>query len=120
MALIRINGVDMPEPTAYDFEFSDLDTEKTGRDLNFKLVRARKRSRVYSVSVAWENIGIDKLKKIVTATDPVFFQVRLFDMVSGQFVEKTMYAGNRTVKTSLVKPDLSDAIGSISFNLIEQ
>ena len=120
MALIAIDGVELPSPTTYEFEFSDMDTEKTGRDLNFKLQRSRKRARVYSLSVSWDCLTIEDLNTIVTATDPEFFEVTLLDMVSGQFVTKTMYAGNRKVTAKMAQTDGVDTVGSISFKLIEQ
>lgn len=120
MVLININGVDLPTPTKYEFEFSDLDSEKTGRDLNYKMIRHRKRANVYSFPLSWENIGLDDLRLIFNAISPPMFNVTFFDLVSGNRVTKRMYAGNRQVKASVIKGDLSNAVCSISFNLIEE
>ena len=120
MVLLSIDGVALPTPTKYDFEFSDLDTEKTGRDLNYFMIRQRKRADVYSFPLSWEDIGLDDLRIIFNATSPEMFEATFFDIVSGEFITKTMYAGNRQVKTSIIKGDLSDVVCSISFNLIEK
>lgn len=120
VVLLSIDGVPLPTPTKYDFEFSDLDTEKTGRDLNYFMIRHRKRADVYSFPLSWENIGLDDLRTIFNATSPEMFEATFFDVVSGEFITKTMYAGNRKVKTSIIEGDLSDVVCSISFNLIEK
>ncbi len=120
MVLISINGVDLPTPTTYDFDFSDLDTEKTGRDLDYKMIRHRKRANVYSFPLAWEDIGLEELRLIFNAISPPMFNVTFFDLVSGNYITKRMYAGNRRVKARVIKGDLSNAVCSISFNLIEE
>ena len=120
MDLIKINGVALPTPTVYDFSFSDMDSEKTARNLNMRLLRDRKRARVYGIPLAWDNIRAEEIKRIVLATDPEFFVIAFYDIVFDTYITKEMYAGDRKVNVKIIKADLSDARGSISFNLIER
>jgi len=119
MALIQINGVNLPPPVEYSVELYDIDSENTKRTETGVLQRDRVRQGVYKMQVKWL-IKKSQLRIITDALKPAKFKVTFFDPTTLEMPTREMYCGDR--KANLVKyngssPD--DSWWELSTSLIE-
>lgn len=94
MAMISINGVDLPTPTEYSVALQDIDSDNTRRTEAGILTRDRVRAGVYKIEVAWK-ITKAQLKTITDAISPAKFSVTFFDPTTSSTSTKDMYCGDR-------------------------
>lgn len=117
MAMITIDGVDLPSPSVFKIPRSDLDSSDTGRNELGVLQRDRIRQGIYKIELEWKGINSSDLYLIESAIEPAELNVT-FPAPTGRKT-KTMYAGDRNVEM-LRYDEVSDKIyWNISFNLIE-
>ncbi|GFN35383.1 DUF6711 family protein [Tepidimicrobium xylanilyticum] len=117
MAMITIDGVDLPSPSVFKIPRSDLDSGDTGRNELGVLQRDRIRQGIYKIELEWKGINSSELHLIESAIEPAELNVT-FPTPTGM-ATKTMYAGDRNVEM-LKYDEISDKIyWNISFNLIE-
>ncbi len=117
MAMINIDGVDLPAPSSYKMPRSDLDSSDTGRNELGILQRDRIRQGVYKVELEFKGINSSKLYLIDSAIEPASLQVT-FPTPTGSNT-RTMYSGDRNVKMVKYNEDYNKILWDISFNLIE-
>ena len=117
MAMITIDGVDLPSPSSFKLPRFDMDSGDTNRNELGVLHRDRIRQGIYKIELEWKGITSSQLHLIETAIEPAELNVT-FPTPTGNKTKK-MYAGNRN--TEMVKyDDNNDKIRwNISFNLIE-
>ena len=117
MAMINIDGVDLPAPSSYKMPRSDLDSSDTGRNELGILQRDRIRQGVYKVELEFKGINSSQLYLIESAVEPAELNVTIPTPTGLQ--TKKMYAGDRNAE--MIKyHDLPDFIlWNLSFNLIE-
>lgn len=116
MAILNINGVDMPEPSSFKLPQYDLDSGDTNRNELGILQRDRIRQGVYKIELEWRGITNEKLNILETAIEPPSLQVT-FPTAAG-IKTKTMYVGDRN--ESIVRYQSNGSIlWNVSFNLIE-
>lgn len=117
MAMISIDGVDLPSPSSYALPDDDLDSEDTNRNELGYLQRDRVRQGIFKVELEWKGITSDDLITIQTAIKPPELQVTLITETGSQ--TKTMYAGGRQKKIVKYNSDYHKIRWDYSFNLIE-
>lgn len=117
MAMISIDGVDLPSPSSFKMPRSDLDSSDTGRNELGILQRDRIRQGVYKIELEFKGINSSNLYKVESAIEPAELNVT-FPTPTG-IQTKKMYAGDRNVE--MVKyDDNPDLIRwNLSFNLVE-
>ncbi len=116
MAIISIDGVDLPAPSSFKLPQFDLDSGDTNRNGLGILQRDRVRQGIYKIELEWKGITSATLAAIEEAIRPASFQVT-FPTATG-LKTKTMYAGDRS--EDIVRYRSSDNIRwNISFNLVE-
>jgi hypothetical protein len=119
MALIKINGIDMPAPTKLNVTLQDIDSENTQRTETGLLTRDRVRAGVYKLSITWL-VTTANLKKITDAVSAAKFSVTFFDPTTNSNPTKDMYSGDRAGDLKHYdQKDPSKSYWEISFNLIE-
>lgn len=117
MAMITIDGVDLPSPSSFKIPRSDLDSGDTGRNELGVLQRDRIRQGIYKIELEWKGINSSDLYLIESAIEPAELNVT-FPTPTG-LVTKKMYAGDRNVEMVKYDKDLDKNRWNISFNLIE-
>ena len=115
MALINIDGVDLPAPSSFKLPQFDLDSSDTNRNELGVLQRDRIRQGIYKIELEWKAISSEKLAIIESAIKPASLQVT-FPTATGH-ITKTMYAGDRNTAIALYKTN--GIYWDISFSLIE-
>ena len=117
MAMITIDGVDLPSPSVFRIPRSDLDSSDTGRNELGVLQRDRIRQGIYKIELEWKGIDSSQLHLIESAIEPAELNVR-FPTPTGMQTKK-MYAGDRNVEMVKYSDDFNKIRWNISFNLIE-
>ncbi|GMG96860.1 DUF6711 family protein [Tepidimicrobium xylanilyticum] len=117
MAMITIDGVDLPSPSVFKIPRSDLDSGDTGRNELGVLQRDRIRQGIYKIELEWKGINSSDLYLIESAIEPAELNVT-FPTPTGM-ATKTMYAGDRNVEMVKYDKDFDKIRWNISFNLIE-
>ncbi|QUH21073.1 DUF6711 family protein [Alkaliphilus sp. B6464] len=118
MSLININGVDLPAPTKFKIQKSDLDSSDTNRNEIGILQRDRVRQGIYKIELEFNGKTSSEIHVIESAIEPAKIQVN-FPSPTGK-TTKTMYAGDRNgPEIAKYDEDYNKIRWNISFNLIE-
>jgi len=115
MAILKIDGVDMPAPSVFKIPRYDLDSGDTHRNEEGYLQRDRIRQGIYKIELEWKGITSAQLNTIESAIAPASVQVTF--LTASGLQTKTMYVGDRQIE--LTKYQDTDIRWNISFNLIE-
>lgn len=91
--MIKINGVVIATPKAYEATVSDLDGE-SNRNANGELIRDRIAVK-RKLNLEWGPLTQVEISTLLSAVSSVFFTVTFPDPELG-VVTKTMYVGDRT------------------------
>ena len=111
-----VNGMPLPDPTAFSGETSDLDLSAE-RDTTGLLHRDWVAQKV-PVEIEWRNIGWDMCTNILQAVNTPQFEFTFPDPNTGNTRTGTYYAGNRKWDAVWL-PNGGEWIGTISFSVIE-
>ena len=120
--MISIGGTALPNPTDYEVQLADLDSENTTRNAQGVLLRDRVRGGTYTISIGWEGLTQAQLRSITSAVAPAAVSVSFFDPTTGTAnITRQMYAGNRRSRLSvhLNESRRAQSRWDLSFNLIE-
>lgn len=117
MAMINVNGVDLPSPLPFKLPHIDLDSQDTGRNELGYMQRDRVRHDVFSLELEWKYLSSEQLQTILTAIEPAQFTVK-FPSYKGELT-KTMYAGNRQIQMVTYNDDYNKIKWDLSCPFIE-
>jgi hypothetical protein len=92
MALIKIDGVEIPTPKEYLIGIQDI--SKAERNANGTMIIERIATK-RKISVAWDYLDKDKLSQLLNAVSPVFFTVDYIDPQDNGSKSGTFYCGDR-------------------------
>lgn len=117
MALVNLDGVDLPSPFSYKIPNMDLDSSDTNRNELGVLQRDRIRQGVFKVELEYNGITSSSLALIKSAIKPSKLNAKIMTEVG--IVEKEMYAGDRNIEMVKFDNDYNKIRWNISFNLTE-
>lgn len=115
--MYKVNGVAMPTPKSFNVNISDLDGE-SNRNANGELIRDRIATK-RKLEIEYQPLDPDEISLILKAISPVFINVEYPDPQEGEFITKTMYAGDKSSPMYCIingQPKWS----GLKFNLIEK
>jgi hypothetical protein len=116
MALIRIDGVDIPAPSECSVGIQDI--SKAERNANGTMIIERIATK-RKIELSWKYLDKDQLAQVFTAVSPVFFEVTYVDPQDNGIRTGSFYCGDRKCGMFDFKngvPRYKD----VSFNLIER
>lgn len=116
MALIKINGADIPAPSEYKVGIQDI--SKAERNANGTMIIERIATK-RKIELSWSYLNKDQLAQLFTAVSPVFFEVTYVDPQDNGLRTGTFYCGDRTCGML----DFQNGVPrykDIKFNLIER
>lgn len=116
MAIIKIDGIDLPAPSSLKNQQFDIDSADTNRNEEGYLQRDRVRQGVYKIELEWKAITSAQVSTILNAIEPASVQVT-FPSPEG-ILTKTMYVGDRNIEIARYI-DESDIRWNVRFSLIE-
>jgi hypothetical protein len=95
MALLKIDGADLPSPGKYNFIERDL-AANSGRNANGTANWDVVRTNVGEISLSWENVSRDKITAICNVIrNKKSFSVTFLNTLTGAAETRTFYAGDR-------------------------
>lgn len=122
VALLTVDGIKLPNPSGYDPDYKDLDsdnsfTSETGI-LNRDMVRGNHRT----VHAVWSNISFSSMRTIlraISADDKSKESLSLvyYDYYSASFKTGKFYAHDRNIKTKRIKFETASSQPTGRFDL---
>lgn len=123
MAMLTINGVEMPSPTKFDWQLMDVSAGESGRTddaLMHKNTVAKKRKLILS----WVYLDFADACRIIQAvSSDEYMEVTYPDYLSGNLQEtRVFYVGDRNIPVKYFRPEdpTWQKTDTISFDLIER
>jgi len=117
MAMIKVDGVDLPTPSKFKPPEFDLDSDNSGRNELGYMQRDRIRGDISKTELQWEMLTSAELAIIKTAVRPAKIQV-IYPTEIG-LVEKSMYTSDRNIEMVTYNEDYTKIVWNISLNLTE-
>ena len=118
MALLTIDGIEMPQPSQYSFPMSDVTGDDSYNE-DGTLFRDRIRQGVCSIDVAW-TANAQQAATLLSAIIPDTVEVTYFDPSVNGYRTAQMCVSDRSCELALFDGDDSDAnLWSISFSLTQ-
>lgn len=116
---IKINNIEIATPSEFSVTVSDLDNgESSVRTADGTLNRDRIAVK-RQLDITWPPLKWSDTSTLLQAMSGVFFEVYYPDPMTGQYVTKTFYAGNRPAPVAIVK-DSEIYWGGLKVTLIER
>ena len=116
MALIKIDGVELPAPSKY--QVSLMDISKSERNAAGKMITERIATK-RKIEMSWEILDQDETSSALNAVSPVFFTVNYIDPESGVAKTGTFYCGDRTCPAVTFSNGVMQ-YKNVKFNIIER
>jgi hypothetical protein len=116
MALLRINGVDLPTPSEYNVGIMDLSqAERNVRgDMIIERIATKRK-----IELEWAFLTGAQYSQILNLVDPVFFSVTYFDPKDNANKTGTFYVGDRQAPMMRFQNGVA-SWKDIKFSLIER
>ena len=118
MALLRVDGVDMPEPSKLQWSLQDVSVGDSGRDDSGKMYKGRITQKV-KLEIAWNAVSPSAAATILNAFNPEYINVRYFDPIANAYQIKNFYAGDRIVPFKIFTSN-QKMYETLSFDIIER
>lgn len=116
--LIRVDGVDMPNPSKLQWSLQDVSLGESGRDDRGYMYKSRVTQK-RKIELAWSAVSTSDAATILTAFNPEYVDVRYFDPMEGSWQIKNFYVGDRSMPVKIWSDD-SKIFESLSFDIIER
>lgn len=116
--LIRVDGVDMPNPSKLQWGLQDVSIGDSGRDDTGYMYKARVTQKV-KIELEWSAVSPSVASTILQAFNPEYINVRYFDPMANAWQIKNFYVGDRSapVKIWSVNQKIYE---TVSFDIIER
>ena len=116
--LIRVDGVDMPNPSKLQWGLQDVSIGDSGRDDTGYMYKGRVTQKV-KIELEWSAVSPSVASTILQAFNPEYINVRYFDPIANAWQIKNFYVGDRSapVKIWSVNQKIYE---TVSFDIIER
>ena len=116
--LIRVDGVDMPNPSKLKWGLQDVSIGDSGRDDTGYMYKGRVTQK-RKLELEWNAVSPSAASTILQAFNPEYINVRYFDPMDNTWQTKNFYVGDRSgnVKIWTVNQKIYE---TISFDIIER
>ena len=125
MALLKINGVDMPDPTTYSVPMADMESSDSAYSESGIRIRNLIRPSIIRLELGWCVTG-DKAVTILNAIDPSSadnrkVSVEYLDPRTGTRKTADMFVEDRSCNLLLYgsETDATENLWEIGFNLVQ-
>lgn len=118
MAMIKINGVAIKDPSALGFKFSDISQSNSGRTQSGLMYKNRVTSKI-TLSLTWNMPTPAETAKILTVTKPEYVRVTFTNPETNSEVTKEMYRSDVSTPVK-IWTDKNKRYSQITFDLIER
>lgn len=111
-----VGGKSIKAPSSYQWDMEDLSDSSAGRTEDCVMHKNRIGQKI-AISLSWNNIPTNVASTILKAFNPEYIEVKYLDPMSGGYLTKTFYVGNRSA------PLYNGQLGlwsNVSFKIIEK
>lgn len=116
MAIITINGVELPAPS--ELQIGIMDLSKAERNANGTMIIERIATK-RKIELSWSYLSRTSLQTVLSMVSPVFFTVGYEDPLTGTSRSGTFYVGDRSAGVIDVIAGIP-RYKDIKFNFIER
>ena len=116
--LIRVDGVDMPNPSSLNWSLQDVSIGDSGRDDTGYMYKGRITQK-RKLEIEWKAVTPSEASTILSAFNPEYINVRYFDPLLNSWQIKNFYAGDRACNVKIWTVD-SKLYETLKFNIIER
>lgn len=116
--LIRVDGVDMPNPSKLHWSLQDVSIGDSGRDDTGYMYKGRVTQKV-KLELEWSAVTPDVASKILKAFNPEYVNVRYFDPMANAYKIIEAYIGDRSAPTKIWTVN-NKIYETVAFDVIER
>ncbi len=98
--LIRVNGVNMPNPSKLQWGLQDVSIGDSGRDDTGYMYKGRVTQK-RKLELEWSAVSPSVASTILNAFNPEYINVRYFDPLANTWRLMTCYVGDRTAPVKI-------------------
>jgi len=120
--LLKINDVDIRDPTSYEWQFMDVSSEDSGMSEDYKNIKDIQKS-FRKLVCSWTNLSFSDASAILKAIRPPlnsknpYIKLWYLDAEAGAWIEKWFTCGDRSLPLEMNAKNRWD---SLSVNFIER
>jgi hypothetical protein len=123
MALLKIDGVDIKDPSSMNWGISDLSSDESGRSANDGKMTKDVVAQKIKLDLAWNNPTASEvsaiLKSVSYKTKGSYFNVTYHDAEENAMLTKEFYVGDRSAPMKYKNVN-GTVYSTLSFNIIER
>lgn len=116
--IFRVDGVQMPCPSQFDWSLQDISAAESGRT-DDGLMQKNRVAQKRKIALAWKEPTIMQASAILTAFNPEYISVYYWDAMAGQYQTRTFYVGDRSAPVHFWWVG-NKRYSTISFDIIER
>lgn len=116
--LIRVDGVDMPNPSKLHWSLQDVSIGESGRDDTGYMYKGRITQKV-KIALEWSGVTPSVASTILTAFNPEYIDVRYFDPMANAWQIKNFYVGDRSAPVKVWQTN-NKIYETVGFDIIER
>jgi len=118
MAMITVDGVEIPCPSTFTWGLNDVSASDAGRT-DDTIMHKNRIGQKRKIGLAWIIKSWEDTARILQAFNPEYVMVRYPDMMSGQYETREFYVGDRSAPVKFWLAGRK-RIEQISFDIIER
>lgn len=119
-ALVRVSGVDLPEPSTYEGNTATI--VDSGRNCDGFIIASTIRHDVAKVTLGWRWLSAEDWAKVTSLfTHQFYHSVDFYDQTRAGWITREMYCGDRSASMFRRDPETGEVLGftDCSLSLIE-
>lgn len=94
MAMITVDGAEMPCPSVFEWGLQDVSASESGRT-DDAMMHKNRVAQKRKISLQWNGLDWATTSLILQAFNPEYINVKYPDMMSGKYETRTFYVGDR-------------------------
>ena len=116
--LIRVDGVDMPNPSRLNWSLQDVSIGDSGRDDTGYMFKGRVCQK-RKLELEWSAVSPSVASTILQAFNPEYINVRYFDPMANAWQIKNFYVGDRSAPVKIWSVN-QKIFETVKFDIIER
>ena len=116
--LIRVDGVNMPNPSRLNWSLQDVSIGDSGRDDTGYMFKGRVTQKV-KIELEWSAVSPSVASTILQAFNPEYINVRYFDPMANAWQIKNFYVGDRSAPFKIWSVN-QKIFETVKFDIIER
>ncbi len=116
--MLVVDGVVIKAPSTFEWGLQDVSSGDATRDQNAYMYKNRLTQK-RKINLAWLAPDREEIRNILSAFNPEYFNVKYYDPLDGEIVEREFYCGDRSAPVKIWTVN-NKRYSNVSFNIIER